>query len=57
MILLPSINLLEDRFPHEVADPVEVVIAINDSNEVVVVPSLDSAGDGDLREDLLPRLR
>ena len=57
VILLPPINLLEDGLPHEVADSVEVVVAIDDPDEIIVVASLDPPGDGDLREDLLPRLR
>ena len=57
MVLLPSINLLKHGLPHEVTDPVEVIVAVDDSHEVVVVASLDPPGDGDLREDLLPRLR
>jgi hypothetical protein len=57
VFLLPSIDLLEDGLPNEVPDPVEVIIAVDDTHEVIVVASLDPACDGDLREDLLSRLR
>jgi hypothetical protein len=57
VLFLPSVNLLEHGLPYEVPDPVEVIIAVDDTHEVIVVASLDPAGDGDLREDLLPRFR
>jgi hypothetical protein len=57
MLFLPSVNLLEHGLPYEVAYPVKVVVAVDDPHEVVVVASLNPAGDGDLREDLLPWLR
>jgi hypothetical protein len=57
MILLPPIYLLEDCLPNKVTDSVEVVVAIDDPHEVIVVASFDPPGDGDLREDLLSRFR
>ena len=54
MLLLPPIDLLQHRLANEVPDPVEVVVAVNDAHEVVVVAPLDPTGDGDLWEDLLP---
>jgi hypothetical protein len=56
MLLLPSINLLEDRLPHEVSDPVEVIIPVDNTHQVIVVTPLDPASDGNLRQHLLPRL-
>lgn len=57
VLLLPTVDLLEHCFPHEIPNPVEVIVAVDDSHEVVVVAPLDPTSDGDLREDLLPRLR
>ena len=57
VLLSPSINLLEHGLSNEVTDTVEMVVAVNDPHEVLVVAPLDPARDGDLREDLLPRLR
>ncbi len=57
VLLLPPIDLLEHGLPHKISDSVEMVVAVNHPHEVIVVASLDAAGDGDLREDLLPRLR
>ncbi len=56
MLLLPAVDFLQYGLPHEVSDPVEVVVAVDDSHEVLVVPAFDSSGDGHLREDLLLRL-
>lgn len=57
MVLLPAIDLLQHSLSNEVPKPVVVVVPVDDVNEVLVVASLDSAGDGDLRQDLLLRLR
>jgi len=57
VILLPTIYLLKHRLSDEITDPVEVIVAVDDSYEVVVIASLDPPGDGDFWEDLLPRLR
>jgi hypothetical protein len=53
MLLLPTIDFLQHGFSHEISDTVEVIVAINDSYEVVVVAPLDAAGHRDLRQDLL----
>ena len=50
-------SIFSADFPDEVADTVEVIVAVNHPHEVIVVAPLDATGDGDLREDLLPRLR
>jgi hypothetical protein len=57
MVLLPTVNLLEDGLANEVPDAIEVVIRIDDAHEILVVAALDTTGDGDLREDLLLGLR
>ena len=57
MVLLPAIDLLQDCLSDEVPESVVVVVPVDDANEVFVVAALNSAGDGDLRQDLLLRLR
>jgi hypothetical protein len=53
VFLLPAVDLLEHGLPHEVSDPVEVVVVVDDPYKVLVVPPLDPPSDGHLREDLL----
>jgi len=57
VLLLPSVDFLKDGFSNEVANPVEVVVTVDYSHEVLVVASLYPTRDGHLREDLLPGLR
>ena len=57
MVFLPAIDLLENCLPNEVPDSVVVVVPVDDTDEVLVVAALNSTRDGDLRENLLLRLR
>lgn len=57
MICLPAINFLQHRLADEVPEPVVVVVPVDDVDEIFVVAALNPAGNGDLRQDFLLRLR
>ena len=57
MVLLPPVDLLEDRLSDEVPQSVVVVVSVDDVDHVLVVAALDPSGDRDLRQDLLLRFR
>lgn len=55
MVLLPSVDLLEDRLSDEVPETVEVVVGVDNPDHVLVVTPLDPGGNRDFRQDLLPQ--
>lgn len=44
MFLLPPLDLLHDRLPDEIADPIVVVVGIDNPHEVLVVTAFDPTG-------------
>lgn len=56
MVLLPPIDLLEDRLPDEVSEPIEVIVRVDDAHEIVVVAAFNPPGDGDLGQHFLSGL-
>lgn len=53
MLPLPAVNFLQHGFADEVTDPVEVVVAVDDPNEILVVTPFDPSCDRHFRQDSL----
>jgi hypothetical protein len=54
MLLLPTMDLLDDGLSHEVANPIVVLVAVDDIYQILEVAPLNTTRDRHLWKNFLP---